>query len=46
MSGRTWVMLLVVLGINWGGFVAMLIYGIRREAAKAPRTPMSPGVRN
>ena len=31
MSGRTWLMMLVILGINWGGFVLALTYGLRRE---------------
>ena len=35
MSGRTWLMMAIVLGINWGGFVALLVYGVRREAQKA-----------
>ena len=31
MSGRTWAMMLIVLAINWGGFVALLLYGLRRD---------------
>ena len=31
MSGRTWIMMLIVLAINWGGFVALLLYGLSRE---------------
>jgi hypothetical protein len=27
MSGRTWFMMLLILGITWGGFVALLLYG-------------------
>jgi len=37
MSGRTWVMMLIVLGINWGGFVASLLYGLRHEAKRRQR---------
>ena len=34
MSGRTWVMMLIMLAINWGGFIALLVYGLRRESRK------------
>ena len=34
MTGRTWLMMLIVLAINWGGFVALLVYGMTREARK------------
>lgn len=34
MSGRTWVMMLVVLALNWGGFVACLWYGMAKEKDK------------
>ena len=34
MSYATWIMMVIVLIVNWGGFVAMLAYGIRREARK------------
>ena len=34
MSGRTWIMMLIVLAVNWGGFLIMLIYGIRRVGHK------------
>ena len=34
MSGRTWIMMLIMLAVNWGGFLIMLIYGIRRERRK------------
>ena len=34
MSGRTWIMMLIMLAVNWGGFLIMLIYGIRREGRK------------
>ena len=37
MSGRTWVMMLIVLGINWGGFVGSLIYGLRHESKRHER---------
>jgi hypothetical protein len=31
VSGRTWLMMLVILGLNWGGFLVTLVYGLRRE---------------
>ena len=31
MSGRTWLMLTVVLAINWGGFLAALWYALGRR---------------
>ena len=34
MSGRTWTMMLIMLAVNWGGFLIMLIYGIRQEGRK------------
>lgn len=34
MSGRTWIMMLIMLAVNWGGFLIMLIYGIRQEGRK------------
>jgi arginine exporter protein ArgO len=34
MSGRTWIMMLIMLALNWGGFLFMLIYGIRQEGRK------------
>ncbi|MEE2610192.1 MAG: hypothetical protein VX992_05885 [Acidobacteriota bacterium] len=34
MSYDTWIMMVIVLIVNWGGFVAMLAYGIRQEARK------------
>ena len=34
MSYDTWIMMVIVLIVNWGGFVAMLAYGFRREARK------------
>jgi arginine exporter protein ArgO len=30
MSGRTWLMMSLVLALNWGGFVFCLWYGSRR----------------
>ena len=30
MSGRTWLMMTLVLALNWGGFVVCLWYGSRR----------------
>lgn len=42
MSGRTLVMMTLILGLNWGGFVLALAYGMhrdrrRREGAGASR---------
>ena len=34
MSGETWLMMAIILGINWGGFIALLVYSSRREAHK------------
>ena len=34
MSGRTWLMMAILLGINWGGFIVLLVYTNRREARK------------
>ncbi|CAN5435245.1 hypothetical protein BH23ACI1_BH23ACI1_09030 [soil metagenome] len=31
MSGGTWAMMIVILGVNWGGFVLALAYGIQRD---------------
>jgi hypothetical protein len=31
VSGRTWLMMLLILGLNWGGFLLALAYGLRRE---------------
>ena len=31
MSGRTWLMMLLILGLNWGGFIAALAYGLQRD---------------
>jgi hypothetical protein len=36
MSGRTWLMMLLILGLNWGGFVGSLVYGAMR-AGRPPR---------
>jgi hypothetical protein len=30
MSGRTWIMMAIVLCLNWGGFIFCLWYGARR----------------
>lgn len=30
MSGRTWLMMLIVLGLNWGGFIFCLWYGMAK----------------
>ena len=34
MSGRTWIMMVVILGTCWGGFITMLIYGMRQQARR------------
>jgi len=34
MSGRTWVMMLLILGLNWGGFIVSLWYAVTRENSK------------
>lgn len=34
MSGRTIVMMTLILALNWGGFVAALLYGMRRDASR------------
>lgn len=31
MSGRTWIMMILILALNWGGFIAALAYGVRRD---------------
>jgi hypothetical protein len=31
MSTRTWVMMIFLLALNWGGFVATLAYGLTRR---------------
>lgn len=30
MSPRTWIMMSLMLGLNWGGFIALLTYGARK----------------
>jgi len=38
MSGRTWLMMTLILALNWGGFIGALAYGLRREKRRrAPR---------
>lgn len=34
MSGRTWVMMSLLLAINWGGFIGALVYGMRRDSRR------------
>ncbi len=34
MSGRTWFMMLVILGICWGGFIGALVLGARQQARR------------
>ena len=31
MTWETWSMMLIVLPLNWGGFIGLLAYGVRRE---------------
>jgi hypothetical protein len=31
MSGRTLLMMAIVLGLNWGGFIFFLWYGARKQ---------------
>jgi hypothetical protein len=31
MSTRTWVVMIVLLTLNWGGFLAALVYGMTRR---------------
>jgi hypothetical protein len=31
MSTRTWVVMIVLLTINWGGFIAALLYSLTRK---------------
>lgn len=31
MSGRTWLMMVLLLGLNWGGFIWALAFGAIRE---------------
>jgi hypothetical protein len=31
MSSGTWAMMILILGVNWGGFVLALAYGIHRD---------------
>ena len=42
MSGRTWLMMAIMLGINWGGFIALLVYSNRREAHKRRQASSRP----
>ena len=34
MSARTWIIMLIILGINWGGFVGSMAYGLRQESKR------------
>ena len=42
MSGRTWLMMAIMLGINWGGFIALLVYSSLREAHKRSQASSRP----
>jgi len=41
MSTRAWLLMVVILALNWGGFAVTLVYGLRREARRARGTPGS-----
>jgi len=32
---KTWIWMAILLGINWGGFIALLIRTMRKEGARA-----------
>lgn len=34
MSGLAWVVMAVICGTVWGGFVCLLAFALRRESAK------------
>ena len=34
MNIRTWVMMITILVICWGGFIGALIYGMRQQARR------------
>jgi hypothetical protein len=34
MNGRTWIMMILMLGLNWGGFIVSLWYAVTRENTK------------
>lgn len=34
MSTTTWLMMLGILGFTWGGFLALLAYGVVRDGRK------------
>ncbi len=34
MNGRTWIMMILMLGLNWGGFAVSLWYAVTRENTK------------
>jgi hypothetical protein len=34
MNARTWVMMILMLGLNWGGFVVSLWFAVTRENTK------------
>jgi uncharacterized membrane protein len=39
MSLRTWIVMLSILALTWGGFVATLVYAVRSESRKKRRQP-------
>lgn len=41
MSTRTWVVMIVVLALNWGGFAAALVYALTRKRDQGPGPPGS-----
>ena len=34
MTWETWAKMLIVLALNWGGFIGLRAYGVRRENGK------------
>lgn len=38
MSGRAWFMMFFLLTIVWGGFIALLLYSLRKKAALYRKT--------
>jgi hypothetical protein len=34
MSGRTWLMMILILALNWGGFVVSLWYAVTHESTR------------
>ena len=34
MSGRTWLMMILILALNWGGFIVSLWYAVTHESTR------------